>query len=256
MNDVPKNADLYKNYVRKTVAHFRRMGVTHFGIWNEPNLSYFWEGTKPELVNLIFVPGFQGIKEGCRDAGHDDCLILGPEMAHIKDYDVWMEHVLKALKKQNLIFDIIAHHNYHSFGREIWDGDSFVNALDQRRSSFTRRSLMDVLNDSGYTNNGVPIVDVWITEVGYQIKSANKMDRSAMQKQSDYIQNVIDAQLKRSWYTNSLFYQLRDSHDVLDGFGIARGDSRESDTNFQLKTAFHELKNRIQTDDRLEDARK
>ena len=49
------------------------MGVTHFGLWNEPNLEQFFEGSAEELVNNVVLPGYPALKDGCRDAGHNDC---------------------------------------------------------------------------------------------------------------------------------------------------------------------------------------
>lgn len=35
-NGIP-SIDLWQSYVRQSVAHYRPMGVTHYGLWNEPN---------------------------------------------------------------------------------------------------------------------------------------------------------------------------------------------------------------------------
>jgi len=244
-NDVPM-ATLYGSYVRQAVAHYRAMGVTHFGLWNEANLSQFFEGTAAQYVSSIVTPGLAAVTLGCSDAGQSDCKSLGPDLAHVGDYDVFLESTLNAMNGAGLSFDILAHHTYNAFDIQIWDGDSFLNALEMRRFSFTRRSLMDVLNATGLAVMGVPNIEIWITETGYHAMPPT--DAGEMAIQSDYYMSVIDVQLARSWYTNTFFYEILDSGDSLDGFGITRNDGTGG---YTLKPAYTALKNRITSEPAL-----
>jgi len=247
-NDVPV-AGTYSEYVRKSVAHFRPMGVTHYGLWNEPNLRDFWEGTAEQYVSIIVKPGIEAIELGCADAGYSDCLALGPELSHGGDYDVWLQNILHQMDLQGISFDIYTHHIYQGFpetGVQIWDGDRFFEALDHRRFSFTRRGFIDTLVDSGHAPSRIPDREVWITETGYRCNPP--MDSGEQSTQSVYYMRVIDEQLSRAWYTNTFFYEIQDSFDQIDGFGIIRRisgpDSTWSD-NFEFKEAYYALKNRI-----------
>ena len=239
LNDVPMAA-MYGSYVRQAVAHYRAMGVTHFGLWNEANLEGFFEGTAAQYVANVVTPGLAAVTAGCSDAGQSDCLSLGPDLAHVGDYDVFLEDTLNAMTTGGLSFDILAHHSYNGFDVAVWDGDSFLNALEQRRFTFTRRSLMDVLTDTGYAVGGVPTIEIWITETGYQASPAT--DTAEMAKQESHYMNVIDFQLARSWYTNTFFYEILDSGDTLDGFGCTRNDGVGG---YMLKPAYLALKTRI-----------
>lgn len=243
-NDVPV-ASLYGNYVRQAVAHYRAMGVTHFGLWNEANLEHFFEGSAGQYVSNVVAPGLAAVAQGCSDAGFSDCKSLGPDLAHVGDYDDYLEATLNAMNGAGLSFDILAHHIYNDFDLQPWDGDSFLNALEMRRFSFTRRSLMDVLTDTGLASGGVPNIEIWITETGYRAQPAT--DSGEMQHQSDYYMRAIDVQLGRAWYTNSFFYEIRDSFDEIDGFGITRADG----AGYMLKPAYTALKNRIENDPQL-----
>ena len=245
-NDVPDPA-LYGSYVRQSVAHYRAMGVTHFGLWNEANLGGFWEGNAAQYVSNVVTPGIANIATGCADAGSSDCLALGPDLAHVGDFDVFLEDTLNAMTGAGLAFDILTHHIYQDFWTQIWDGDQFVNALDMRRFSFTRRSLLDVLTDTGYAPNGVPTIEMWLTETGHHCMPAT--DAAEMARQADFYMNVIDEQLIRSWYTNSFFYEILDSGDQLDGFGITRSNG---DGTYFRKPAFTALMNRIATEPELQ----
>lgn len=109
ITDVP-NPALYANYVRQSVAHYRAMSVTHFGLWNEANLSNFWEGTAQQYVDNVIVPGAPAVTAGCQDAGFSDCKVLGPDMAHVGDYDVFLDDVLNAMSAASVSFDMFTHH--------------------------------------------------------------------------------------------------------------------------------------------------
>jgi MYXO-CTERM domain-containing protein len=238
-NNDPPNPALWAQYVRKAVAHYRPMGVRHYGLWNEANLSGFWESNAAEYVSRVVVPGIPAVKQGCSDAGFSDCLALGPELAHVGDYDKFMVSTLNAMKAASAKFDILTHHNYLGFDHYVWEGDTFVNGLDDRRFPFTRRSLLDVLKDTGHAPGGVPDTEVWISETGYHCKPAT--DAAQMAKQASYYMRVIDEQLKRAWYTNSFFYEILDSGDQLDGFGITRKEG----STYTKKPAYDALKARI-----------
>ena len=238
-NDPPDPA-LWAQYVRKAVAHYRALGVRHFGLWNEANLKQFWETTAADYVTRVVVPGVPAVKMGCADAGSNDCLVLGPDLAHLDGYDAFLESTLKMMAAAKVKFDILAHHSYLGFDRQIWEGDTYLNGLDMRRFPFTRRSLLDVLRDVGLAPNGVPSIEVWITETGYHCKPPT--DMAQMAKQADYYMKVIDAQLARPWYTTTFFYEILDSGDQLDGFGIVRSQGGGSYMN---KPAYDALRGRI-----------
>jgi hypothetical protein len=237
-NDVP-DAVLWASFVRQSVARYRAMGVRHFGLWNEPNLGGFFEGTAADYVRQVVLPGIPAVRQGCADAGHDDCRVLGPDLAHVGDYDVFLEATLRALDAAGASFDILTHHIYQGFDVQVWQGDSFVNALDQRRFSFTRRSLLDVLRDTGHAPGGVPATEVWITETGYRARPPT--DPAQMNEQSRYLTRVLDEQLSREWFTNSFFYEILDSEDEIDGFGITRRDG----AGFLRKPAYAAVRDRI-----------
>lgn len=238
-NDVP-NAAAWERYVRAAVAHYRALGVRHFGLWNEVDLDGFWEGSAQQYVDLIVVPGLRAIRDVC-----SDCLVLGPELAHVGECDVWLEDILRAMDAAGVSFDIYSHHIYQGFDGAIWDGDSFVNALDHRRFTFTRRSFLDVLRETGHAPGGVPDREVWITETGYRCQPPT--DAGEMNTQRDYYMRVIDEQLARAWYTNTFFYEILDSEDEIDGFGI----TRRSGSDFLRKPAFDALRDRIASEPEL-----
>ncbi|MBW2527113.1 MAG: beta-galactosidase, partial [Deltaproteobacteria bacterium] len=248
-NDIPNASTEWVDFVQDAVTHFRSLGVTHFGIWNEPNLDGFLEGGEASLneyVSIILLPGAQAVRTAC-----GDCKVLGPDLANVGDVDTYLEGLLAQIPTST--FDIFAHHIYQGFpetGVEIWDGDRFFNVLDDQRfkgtafESLTRRSLRDLLDSWGWTG------EVWITETGYQASQIG--DATDEATQATYVTRVLEEQLLRDWYTNTFFYEINDCGIdqptcTIDGFGLMRPTagspgSRTFPTDFRLKPAFDAIK--------------
>lgn len=252
-NDVPDTATEWTDFVHDAVAELRPLGVTHYGIWNEPNLTGFFEGTVQEYVDTILLPGAAAVRTGCQAAGYDDCVVLGPDLANVGEADDYLEQVLDLAKQGNggvIPFDIIAHHSYNDFEETGWDvfsGDSFINMLDSQRCPFfCRRDLRQILDAAGWTG------EVWITETGERAVPVG--DAQAEDIQAIYVTRVLEEQLLRAWYTNSFFYEIHDcgvdqQDCTIDGYGLMRATEgspgpgqRAFPADYRLKPAFWALR--------------
>jgi MYXO-CTERM domain-containing protein len=249
-NDIPNTSTEWVDFVTDAVNHYSASpyNVTHFGMWNEPNLTQFFEGGESsvgEYASIILVPGAAAVRGAC-----SSCQVLGPDLAHVGDVDDYMEALFALIPTST--FDIFAHHIYGGFeetGKSVWDGDRFFNSLDQQRfkgtplEAFTRRSMRDLLDGWGWTG------EVWITETGYK---ANVGDAADEDLQAVYVRRVLEEQLLRDWYTNTFFYEINDCGVdqpgcTIDGFGLMRPESgspgsRTFPSDFRLKPAFLALK--------------
>jgi hypothetical protein len=221
-NDVPE-AGQSGAYVRRAVRHYRALGVRHFGLWNEPNLDRFFEGTAQDYVDTVLVPGIPAVRQGCADGGADDCRVLGPEMASVGEWDDFMDAVLEQMSNAGLRFDILTHHIYQDFDVPIWEGDSFINVLEDQRFSFTRRSLIDVLEENGLAPDRVPALELWITETGYRRDPVDDADEAAAQ--AEYLGRVIEAMRARAWWSTVFFYEMLDPGNEHGGCGPRRDPS-------------------------------
>ncbi|MDF1564205.1 MAG: sugar-binding protein [Deltaproteobacteria bacterium] len=233
-NDVPVGDAEWRDFVTDAVTHFRALGVTHFGMWNEPNLDGFFDGDADEYVSLILLPGAEALRAACAD-----CKVLGPDLANVGDCDDFLDRVLTLTPPGT--FDILTHHIYNGFqemGKQIWDGDRFHEALEQQRFSWTRRGLRQVLDAHGYTG------EVWITETGYR---ATPGDAGEESRQKQHLDLVFDYQLARDWWTNTFIYESSDCGPdqpgcTIDGYGLMRATagqpgSRSYPGDFRLKPA-------------------
>lgn len=236
-NDEPLGSTEWVAFVEESVRHYRPLGVTHFGMWNEANLGGFWDGNADAYIDKILIPGADAVRRVC-----GDCKVLGPDLAHVGDYDVFLDRVLSRAMSR---FDILAHHIYQSWpelGVSIFDGDTFLQALEARRFTFTRISLRELLDARGWTG------EVWITETGNRAGAIG--DATAEANQATFVRRVMEEQLGRPWWTNSFFYEIMDcgvddpACDI-DGFGITRptralssGGPRTFPDDYRLKPAY------------------
>ncbi len=236
-NDEPATAAQWTAFVSAAVAHYRAKGVKHYGLWNEPNLEQFWEGAAgvTPYIDKILVPGAAAVRAACAD-----CVVLGPDLAHVGDYDTFLRPVLQRARAS---VDVLAHHIYSGWpetGTTVIDGDNFLNALEKRRFAFTRISLRELLDEERFTG------EVWITETGYQAKQIG--DATDEGKQATYVRRVMEEQLRRPWWTNSFFYEILDckpdqSDCPIDGFGLLRANrgaapARVFPADYRQKPAF------------------
>lgn len=239
-NDEPLASTEWTRFVEAAVAHYAARGVTHFGIWNEPNLDGFWEAGPTEYIDKILLPGAAAVHRAC-----SSCRVLGPELAHVGDYHFFMQEVLSRAPAGT--FDILAHHIYQDWpetGATALDGDNFLQALERRRFSFSRPALREVLDAHGWTG------EVWITETGYR---ADPGDASDENLQAIFVRRVIEEQLARSWWTNSFFYEITDCGVddpacPIDGFGITRptrAGARSFPADYRLKPSYEAIRDLI-----------
>jgi hypothetical protein len=108
----------WARFVYKAVERYLPLGVTHFEIWNEPELPWFWDGSVEDYARLLKVaylaaeqagPGAQILFGGLADFYNLD--FLGQVMAL---------YAADPLAPQyNWYFDILAVHSY-SYAWESW----------------------------------------------------------------------------------------------------------------------------------------
>ncbi len=214
-NDEPLGSTEWTDFVTQLVTHYRARAVTHYGIWNEANLGGFWESGAgmDAWIDKILIPGAAAVRAACTD-----CLVLGPDLAHVGAYDTMLDRVLSRAATS---IDILTHHIYNGWpetGTTIFSGDNFLQALETRRFSFTRPALREVLDAHMWTR------EVWITETGYRARPGDAIEEG---RQATYVRRVMEEQLSRAWWTNSFFYEITDCGVddpacPIDGFGITR----------------------------------
>ncbi|MCK5795643.1 MAG: cellulase family glycosylhydrolase [Deltaproteobacteria bacterium] len=241
-NNVPKAGE-YEKICKAAAAHFKGR-ITHWGLWNEANLSFF-DGSMQQWIDRVVIEGVRGIKAGC-----PACKVLGPELASVgHDYDVWFEAAVNALKKAGLMYDAITWHIYSNFPvidpqLLLCGKDQFVNELDKHRVCYLGPlkiyegplSVREVM-----IRTSIEHLPVWITETG---RTAPIGDAKRIAEQTTYFRRVMEEQLKRPWWTHTFFYEIVDDNNIADKWGMAvrTGKNPQFPGSYQFKPTWKLLK--------------
>jgi len=184
----PSNMQDWYNFVFCVVQHYQgvNMDVWQFGIWNEPNLPGFYQGTFSQYIDLVNT-GRRAIKDA--NAG---ATVLGPEVSWHGVRDGWYSSAMTAVGSA---FDIVTVHWYPDAWKPLWDFmDNDVRPWSQGRS-------------------------VWLTEVGQQTCS----EPFGENNQASLYGAVLGTfQPRRGWFTTVLFYDLYETPEC--SWAIVRPD--------------------------------
>jgi hypothetical protein len=145
------------------------------GMWNEPNLRQFFNGTREQYLRDILEPGLQIVRQEA-----PDLVTAGPDLSSSGDpIRDWLRPILESASS---LLDVIAHHQYDG-------GDTVagrVRAIE---------GVNDFLVAEGYSR------PLWITEIGW--------DRVSRAEQASLLTAVMEAMRARPWWSKTFWY---DSH--------------------------------------------
>jgi len=104
-----------------------------------------------------------------------------------------------------------------------------------------------VLQDVGLAPNRIPVFEIWITETGMRVEPPT--EPQSMAEQAARYMEVLNVQVARPWYTNTIFYEIIDAPDAEHaGYGIA---SVHEDGTVVYKDAYFALQHRLANDPRF-----
>jgi MYXO-CTERM domain-containing protein len=235
INDVPV-AGAYAAFASAAATHFAGK-VTHYELWNEPNLGLFFEGTPDDYVQRVLVPGADAIHAAC-----PGCTVLAPGVATVGgQYDVWLDAALTAAKDR---IDVVSGHVYAGFPVDSpgagSSSDSFFNKLEQHRVLKVGdavvyegpRSFREVMDQHGVQK------PFWLTETGLE---AAPGDTTALSAQTLYYRRVLEAMLGRPWWDTTIFYESFDEPASGYTWGVVVHDP-SAPSGYQPKPVFSLLK--------------
>ncbi len=217
-NDVPK-AGTFAPFVTAVVNRYKNR-VTHYEIWNEPNLEQFFEGTPTDYIERVLLPGADAVHAAC-----PTCKVVGPGLASIGGaYGAWLDQVLAAAKSK---IDIVSGHVYAGFptpgGGAGVTSDSFFNKLEKHRvvqvggvTVFEGSlSFKEVMDKHGVT------APFWLTETG---KEATLGDAAQEEAQRVFYRQVLEVMLTRPWWSGTVFYEAFDEPPAPYTWGVVVHD--------------------------------
>jgi Cellulase (glycosyl hydrolase family 5) len=193
----PDTAETWTDFVAAVVRRYRSYPeVRAIGLWNEPNVPKFWQGTADEYITRILIPGAKVIKNLW-----PSLLVVGPELS-----DHWTEnsrewHIARFLNSGAPI-DIVSQHVY----TELFDG-KLPHFLDKWVKPFRGDR------------------PVWITEIGQDV--CHKYVKGEWMQDS-YYKYMLDVQYaRRKWVMKIFPYRFWDPAGNCkegNGYGIVYGD--------------------------------
>jgi hypothetical protein len=228
---VPDDVAQWQEFVYLAAKRYRGR-IAAWGMWNEPNLKHFWEGSRTDYIEKLLIPGSRAVRTA--DPG---ALVCGPDLAHLSNgkWDTWLRDVIT---RAGGSLDVVTHHFYPSHGRP----SELVYAFDRKpHLPWSSPAVRDLLVETGWW--GRPF---WLTETGVQSGVEGPSD------QADFYDSVVEDWFGSSpearWIDRIFFYQMHDGRDPAPTtFGILRGKP-----DLEAKPAFFAYRNVIaatRTDD-------
>lgn len=175
----PNDGADYVAFVRAVARRYRGRPLVALGLWNEPNLRQFYQGTLDFYLNALVVPGLRALHEEAPEIAR-----CGPDLSSSKDVDKWLDAVSSAAGP---LLDVLTHHQYDGKDRV----DRRVQAIDDLRKKLERFGF-----------GGRPL---WISEIGWDVPH-----KATPETQAEHLRGVMAAmQARRDWWQKTFWY---DSH--------------------------------------------
>jgi len=174
--DPPTNSQDWYDFVFACVSRYKG-SIHYWEIWNEPNLSGFWAGTRSQWITNILIVG-----SNSAHAADPDCMVVAPEISTCGGCGtIWMTDSLAQAGDK---IDIICHHQYG--GGDTPAGR--LNAID---------SMHNTIVSAGYANK-----PIWITECGWESDSIGE------QAQANDLVAMLAGMPSRPWWKKFYWYQI------------------------------------------------
>lgn len=204
----------YARFARAAVARYAPLGVKHYEIWNEPNITAFWKPVPdPARYTDLLKLAYSRMKQAdptitvlagsfSPAGGYHDPGCGGPSR-NVNAID-FLERMYAGGAAGS--FDALAHHPYG--GSEGPSGTHRCNAWNQMAgTSPSLRSVMVANGDAGKT--------IWATEFG------SEADKLGEQGQAAQIADAMRRWRTYPWAGRLMVYSYRQS---LEGFNLVRMD--------------------------------
>lgn len=193
-NEPPVNSSDWSDFVYECARRYRGR-VSHWGMWNEPNLPEFWTGSMQEYVHDILIPGAQAVREADSSAR-----VLGPELSDMNRLYT-LESLEYILANAGSYIDIVTQHAYGPSGGIFF---------------FLDNQVLPMLEELA------PGKELWLTETG------RRSDIHGEEGQADFYRQVCRGVRERDYIRKVFFYKLVDGHEPED-WGLLSRDYREKE---------------------------
>ena len=192
-NAPPVNPSDWSDFVYGCVSRYSGR-ISHWGMWNEPNLEEFWTGTMQEYVYDILIPGARAVR-----AADPSAKVLGPELSDMNRLYT-LESLEYILRNAGDYIDIITQHAYGQ-------PPSVFFFLDEQ--------VFPILSELA------PGRELWLTETGF------RSDIYGQEYQASVYRQICDGVSERGYIRKVFFYKLVDGEEPEDWGVLARDYSEK-----------------------------
>jgi hypothetical protein len=202
LTGVPNDPQQWSDFCFRAARRYRGQ-IRTWGMWNEPNLTKFWSGTRQQYLDVILRPGSDAVH-----AGNPDAQVAGPELAHLTsngaDWYYWLRDTIQNAGDK---LDIVTHHLYDNDGNgdvtEKLNGSTLFGSRPDFWASVPP-SLREVLKSTGWYSER----PVWLTETGWESGRVGE-DRQAAYT-TGLLNDWLTGRSDRSWIDKIFFYEIKD----------------------------------------------
>lgn len=210
---VPREPAEWAAFCGRAAARYRGR-VDAWGIWNEPNLSGFFAGSRQQYIDVVLRPGAAAVH-----AADPDAKVGAPELSHLGSAE-WYRWLLDVLTQAGSSIDVVTHHVYDR------DGSGKVNEKLDASTVFGGRpnlwgiaapSVREVLEYAGA--QGKPF---WLTETGW---ASDDKGEAFQASETGGILRSWFARDQPAWVKKVFVYELiDDGRDGIPRWGLLRSD--------------------------------
>ena len=217
LSGAPRHVSAWSDFCYRAASRYRN-DITHWEVWNEPNLPGFWAGSRAAYIERILLPAARALH-----AANPDANVGGPALAHYtgkgRDWHAWL---LDVLREAGAELDFLTHHVY-----DLEDSAGVLARIagDTRFGDNPARwgemapSLREVLVQAGFDR------PVWLTETGWV---TTRLDEG---RQAERYRTFLDLWFAGDeaprWPAKVFFYELQDDRDPrFPKFGLLRPSGR------------------------------
>jgi hypothetical protein len=211
---VPRNANDWSSAVSAAVGRYKN-DIHYWGIWNEPNTTSFWTGTRQQFIDTIVKPGADAIH-----AADPSAKVLGPELAtFFSSGRVWYRWMEDMLAQAGDKIDIISHHTYprplsasYTTLTGQLNNDTLVGTNPSAWGFLgIQPSVREVLTGLDWSG------PVWLTEFGWPLSDVSEQQVAA--NYTGIFNDWLTGNSDRNWIDKMFLY-----HSEPDDYGIFNPD--------------------------------
>ncbi|MGM0844833.1 MAG: GH39 family glycosyl hydrolase [Bacillota bacterium] len=231
----PKQIDRWKELVEAFIRHLiNRYGIEevrtwYYEFWNEPEVEYFWKGTRESFFNL-YAETYRSIKS------IDSKLKLGGfSSISFANYDSWIRDFKAVAEKEDIALDFFTFHVYNLARKPKIEGQSINDSAKKEIESVTQfKSIM--IGDEVNLTNSIDIIleksrelhegskEIWITEWNGNSDSKDLLHDTCYMA-AFIVKNATGNFMKVNgmgyWTFTDLFEEFRqEKHLFHGGFGL------------------------------------